>query len=85
MTMSELKDKARRLGMKTGKMRKTDLVHAMQEAEGFTPCYGIPNGFCPQMECCFRDDCYRTKMLIFGALSNDKASTALDFVTKDQQ
>ena len=81
MTISELREKAEQLGVKPGKLRKDDLVHAIQKAEGLTPCYGIPNDFCHQMECCFRNDCCRTTMIVSGAMANDRTHKALVLVT----
>jgi len=61
MKMADIKDKARTLGIKSGKMKKTELIHTIQRAEGCTACYGTSNGDCPQFECCFRADCFTTK------------------------
>jgi len=60
MKMTELRKKAKDLGVKSGKMKKLDLVHAIQRAEGNTECYGRSNGNCDQAGCCcFRDDCFK--------------------------
>jgi hypothetical protein len=59
MKMNELRKKAKALGIKPGKTKKTDLVHSIQSAEGYTQCYGNSNGNCAQTECCFRDDCFK--------------------------
>jgi len=61
MTMSDIKIKARGLGIDGGKMKKTELIHAIQRAEGFAPCYGRSNGSCPWTQCCWRGDCFKTK------------------------
>lgn len=61
MTMSEIKIKAKALSLDGGKMKKTELIHAIQKAEGFTPCYGRSNGSCPWTQCCWRSDCFKTK------------------------
>jgi hypothetical protein len=60
-TMAQIKDKAKLLGINAGKMKKTELVHAIQVAEHCTPCYGRSNGTCPWTECCWRTDCVKTK------------------------
>ena len=57
--MPELKEKAGNLGIQTGKMKKTEVIHAIQNAEHYTPCYGTTNGQCSQLECCFRGDCLK--------------------------
>ncbi len=61
MTMSDIKIKAKALGIDGSKMKKTELVHAIQKAEGCTPCYGRSNGSCPWTQCCWRGDCFKTK------------------------
>ena len=37
MTMNEIKAKAKALGVEPGKMKKVELIHAVQIAEGCTP------------------------------------------------
>lgn len=61
MTVPEIKAKAKVLGINPGKMKKVELIHAIQIAEGCTPCYGRSNGECPWMQCCWRSDCFKTK------------------------
>ncbi len=61
MTMTDIKAKARTLGVEPGKMKKAELIHAIQIAEGCTPCYGRSNGDCPWMQCCWRGDCFKNK------------------------
>ena len=56
MSISQLQLKAKNLGIDPGKMKKTELIHAIQKTEGFSPCFGTANGYCPQDACCFRDD-----------------------------
>jgi len=57
ISMSQIKVKARGLGINPGKMKKDELIHSIQLAEGCTPCYdtGVQN--CPYTDCCFRTDC----------------------------
>lgn len=59
MTIPEVKTKARQLGVVPGRMKKLDLIHAIQNAEGNTPCYGTTAGDCPNADCCFIQDCLR--------------------------
>lgn len=61
MNISQLKIKAKNLGINPEKMEKTELIHTIQKTEGFTPCFGTTNGYCPQEACCFRDDCLMLK------------------------
>jgi hypothetical protein len=57
MKMQEIKEKAKGLGITAGKMKKAELIHAIQAAEGNTPCFGTSNGRCPYTNCCFMEDC----------------------------
>jgi hypothetical protein len=61
MTLPEIRVKANALGLQPGRMKKADLIHAVQIAEGCTPCYGHSNGSCPYEDCCFRKDCFEFK------------------------
>lgn len=61
MTMTEIKAKARTLGISSGKMKKAELIHSIQIAEGCTPCFGRSGGTCPWTECCWRKECFKTK------------------------
>jgi len=63
MKMSEIKEKAKRLGVTPGKMKKVDLIHAIQTAEHNKPCFGTSNGQCPYTDCCFLEDCLKTRVL----------------------
>lgn len=56
-SMSQIKVKARGLGITPGKMKKTELIHSIQLAEGCTPCYDTSVVNCPYTDCCFRTDC----------------------------
>jgi hypothetical protein len=60
MKMSEIKEKAQGLGINPGNMKKTELIHAIQHAEGNTACFGTAEGFCPNSDCCFIYDCLKT-------------------------
>jgi hypothetical protein len=62
MKMAEIKEKARYLGIIPGKMKKAELIHSIQQAEGFTPCFGRCNGECTNEECCFIVDCVQTNL-----------------------
>lgn len=61
MGISDIKIKAKALGIDGGKMKRTELIHAIQKAEGCAPCYGRSNGSCPWTQCCWRGDCFKTK------------------------
>lgn len=58
MKMEEIKEIAKRLEIKTGKMKKGELIKAIQEAEGNDPCFGTGSSVvCGQQECLWREDC----------------------------
>ena len=61
MKVLEIKKKAEGLGINPGKMKKVELIHAIQQAEGNEPCYGKSNGQCSESACCFIADCLKTK------------------------
>ena len=61
MKVSEIREKAEWLGIVPGKMKKIELIHAVQLAEQNTPCYGTCNGNCDQSGCCFYTDCIKIK------------------------
>ena len=61
MTVPEIRERAKMMGITPGKMKKAELIHAIQMAEGCTPCYGRSNGQCPWLECCWRTDCFKAK------------------------
>jgi hypothetical protein len=62
MKVAEIKDKARDLGITPGKMKKAELIHTVQIAEGYNACFGHSNGFCDNGDCCFMPDCLKTRL-----------------------
>jgi hypothetical protein len=60
--MPEIKTKAKGLGIIPGKMKKADLIHAIQMAEGCMPCFGKSGGQCSYIDCCFMKDCLKVKL-----------------------
>ena len=62
LKMTEIKDKAKGLGIDPGTMKKHELIHAIQRAEGNTPCFGTTNGYCSNSNCWFIKDCLKTKL-----------------------
>ena len=59
MRVSDIRKRAKALGVKSGKLKKADLIRAVQEAEGNFPCFGTAQGYCEQQDCCWRDDCLK--------------------------
>ncbi len=60
--MPEIKMKAKALGIIPGKMKKAELIHTIQTAEGNTPCFGWSNGQCSNTDCCFMKGCLKTRL-----------------------
>lgn len=58
MKLDEIKEIARKHGIKVGRMKKADLVRAIQLAEQNNPCYatGAADN-CGQNSCLWREDC----------------------------
>jgi hypothetical protein len=58
MKMQEIKKMATAMGITLGKMKKTDLIRAIQSAEGNSPCFQTEAyDTCGQKDCCWHDDC----------------------------
>jgi len=60
MSMQDIRMKAQGLGVNPGNLKKPELIHAIQVAEGNTPCFGKSNGRCPYTDCCFIQDCLKS-------------------------
>ncbi len=62
LSMKEIKNKARGLGLNPENMQKMELIHSIQRAEGNAPCFGKSNnGRCLYTDCCFRKDCFKIR------------------------
>ena len=61
MNMKEIRERAATVGLVGfGKLRKTELVHSIQQAEGNAPCFGTQRRQqCAEMHCCWRQDCLK--------------------------
>jgi len=62
MNMTEIRKKAKALGIIPGKLKKAELIHAIQIAEHCTPCFGRSNGQCAHTDCCFMQDCLKIRL-----------------------
>lgn len=62
MAMSQIKEKAQGMGINPGNMKKAELIHAIQRAEGCSACFGRSNGKCVHSDCCFIYDCLKTRL-----------------------
>ncbi len=60
MKIQEIRAIARTRGVRSARMKKADLIRAIQKAEGNFDCYGsAAAGFCDQAECAWLSDCLR--------------------------
>ena len=58
MTLKEIKELAKEKGLKTGKMKKDEIIRSIQKAEGNYDCFGSAfSGECTQENCLWRSDC----------------------------
>jgi hypothetical protein len=58
MKLEEIKELAKQHNIKTGKLKKAELVRAIQEAEKNDICFDTGTaGECGQETCTWRDDC----------------------------
>lgn len=60
MKMQEIREIAKPLGVRPGKLSKTDLIRAIQKAEGNNDCFGRGSAQeCGQPACLWREDCLK--------------------------
>lgn len=57
MTLTEIKKRAKLAGVNPGRMKKAEIILAIQSAEGNTACFGKGTTDCPYLDCCWRKDC----------------------------
>jgi hypothetical protein len=59
MKIREIREIAKKKGVTGGKkMEKTELIRAIQKAEGNNPCFSTkPLDQCDQVNCLWREDC----------------------------
>lgn len=62
MKLQEIKNIAKKMGIKAGSMKKTELIRAIQRAEGNFDCFGTAkSGECGQINCLWREDCLKSQ------------------------
>jgi hypothetical protein len=58
MKLDEIKEIAKQHNLKTGKITKSELIRAIQLAEGNLPCFeDSQTAHCRQVHCLWRADC----------------------------
>jgi hypothetical protein len=59
MNMQQIKEIAKKLGVKSGSLKKMELVQAIQSAEGNETCFGTGKAaHCGQDSCLWKEDCF---------------------------
>jgi hypothetical protein len=60
MNLKDIKGIAQKQGVKSGKMKKEDIIRAIQRAEGNFDCFGTAvSSECSQADCLWREDCLK--------------------------
>lgn len=60
MKIGEIKVIAQKRGVNPDRMKKAELIRAIQRAEGNFDCFGTASsGECNQHDCLWREDCLR--------------------------
>lgn len=58
MKLAEVRELAAQRGLKTDKLKKTEIIRAIQSAEGNTACFDTgTTAECGQVNCLWRADC----------------------------
>ncbi|OHB31457.1 MAG: SAP domain-containing protein [Desulfuromonadaceae bacterium GWC2_58_13] len=58
MRLIEINNIAREKGLRPGRMKKDELIRAIQVREQHTPCFAAGMlGRCPHADCLWREDC----------------------------
>jgi hypothetical protein len=58
MRIQDIREIAKKNGVKAGKLSKTNLIRAIQKAEGNNDCFSSQQASgCNQMNCLWREDC----------------------------
>lgn len=59
MDMQEIRSLAKHRGVKSSRLTKVELVHAIQHVEGNFDCFASAiDGYCDQSACIWRVDCF---------------------------
>lgn len=58
MNLKEIKSMAKDLGIVAGKLKKAELIQAIQTAEKNLPCFGTKDS-CEQDTCLWKKDCVK--------------------------
>jgi len=62
MNLQSIREIARNLEIRPGKLNKTELIRSIQASEGNFPCFGTAHeGRCDQEGCLWRGDCLKPR------------------------
>lgn len=60
MNIREIREMAKNIGVKPGRLRKTELVRLIQKTEGNLPCFDTERvRDCGEENCLWREDCLK--------------------------
>lgn len=58
MKFNDIQKMAKQLGINTYRMKKTEMISAIQRAENNIECFGTSRvEYCAEMSCLWREDC----------------------------
>lgn len=57
MRWNDIRKQASALGIRAARVKKPDLIRAVQRAEGNFDCFGRASGYCDRGDCAWRSDC----------------------------
>ena len=57
MKLADVKEIAKRMDIRLGKMNKAEIIRAIQVQEKNVPCFRTDAECCDQENCLWRDDC----------------------------
>ena len=62
MRFQQIREMAKGMGINTYRMKKPDVIRAIQQAENSIDCYATPRiEYCNEMRCLWRGDCQTKK------------------------
>ena len=60
MRIQDIRSIAKKKGVSSARLKKSDLIRAIQKAEGNFDCFGTAAaGFCDQADCAWQADCLK--------------------------
>jgi len=57
MVMTQIRQIAKKLSIRAGKSRKTELIRKIQIKEGNLGCFNTQRTDCHEAQCCWKEDC----------------------------